>query len=190
MSELNASVIKRFLNINGEHPMTAADDAYVTEHYATLGEVTDGRPETPDELRGHMLAGRLPMASYVRSDGAEMVHRDYLELPDKHGLDALPEVFGAEYASYIKGQYVCLKSVTPANMRRKSHLVDHIEALVADARPGDADWCADLRSSADELDALEPPFTAYDRLRFGGPVSRDRCIDAVRRDFPGATLSG
>ena len=190
MSELNASVIERFVNINGDHPMTPADDAYVTEHYATLDEVTAGRPETADELRRHMLDGRLPMASYIRSDGAEMVHRDYLELPDKHGLDALPELFGAEYASYIKGQYVCLKSVTPDNMRRKSHLVTHIEALVADAQPDDAAWCADLRSSVDELDSLEPPFTAYDRLRFEGPVSRDRCIDAVRRDFPGATLSG
>ena len=36
----------------------------------------------------------------------------------------------------------------------------------------------------DELDELEPPFTAYDRLRFAGPVSRDTLITAVRRDFP------
>jgi hypothetical protein len=31
---------------------------------------------------------------------------------------------------------------------------------------------------------LEPPFAAYDRLRFGGPVSRDTCIDAIRERFP------
>ncbi|MEU5663220.1 DUF6058 family natural product biosynthesis protein [Streptomyces longwoodensis] len=36
----------------------------------------------------------------------------------------------------------------------------------------------------DELDILERSFTAYDRLRFGGPTSRDTCIDAVRARFP------
>jgi hypothetical protein len=34
------------------------------------------------------------------------------------------------------------------------------------------------------LDAIEPPFTGYDRLWFGGPVSRDTCIDAVREKYP------
>ncbi|MFE6855962.1 hypothetical protein ACFVDH_34860, partial [Streptomyces sp. NPDC057674] len=34
------------------------------------------------------------------------------------------------------------------------------------------------------LDALEPAFTAYDRLRFGGPTSRDTCVDAPRALFP------
>jgi hypothetical protein len=36
-----------------------------------------------------------------------------------------------------------------------------------------------LQVLVDELDALEPKFTAYDRLRFGGPTSRDTCIDAI-----------
>ncbi len=34
------------------------------------------------------------------------------------------------------------------------------------------------------LDALERPFAAYDRERFGGPSSRDRLIDATRKRFP------
>src|SRR5438093_571883 len=36
----------------------------------------------------------------------------------------------------------------------------------------------------DEIRALEPPFAPYDRLRFGGPVSRDRLITAPRRRYP------
>jgi hypothetical protein len=31
---------------------------------------------------------------------------------------------------------------------------------------------------------VELPFTAYDRLRFGGPTSRDTLIDAVRTRYP------
>lgn len=74
-----------------------------------------------------------------------------------------------EWRSYLSGQYVCLKSVTPQNIQRKTELVTAIDA----AR-------AELTKLVDELDALEPPFTAYDRLRFNGPVSRDTHIDALR----------
>ncbi|HEY1175134.1 MAG TPA: DUF6058 family natural product biosynthesis protein [Phytomonospora sp.] len=119
-----------------------------------------------------------------------MVHRDYLALPDEHGVDALPEVFGLEFLAYTSGRYVCLKSVTPDTIRAKDRLVVAIEALLAAPKPGDAAWIAELHAAVDELDELEPPFTMYDRLRFGGPVSRDRCIDAVRRDHPRTTLAG
>jgi hypothetical protein len=34
----------------------------------------------------------------------------------------------------------------------------------------------------DALDALEKPFALFDRERFG-PVSRDRCVTAVRERF-------
>jgi len=66
---------------------------------------------------------------------------------------------------------VCLHSVTPDTIRRKDQLVKAIDAT--------ADPC-ELESLVDELDQLEPAFTAYDRLRFGGPVSRDTHITAVR----------
>ena len=188
MIELREAIAGHFVSRNGEHAMTPADDAYVAEHYATLDEVTAGRTGTADDLRRHILAGRLPLPSYLRSDGTEMVHPDYLRLPDEHGIAALPDLFGTEFLSYTSGRYVCLKSVTPDNIRAKDRLVVAIENLVAAPKPGDTEWCGRLRAAVDELDALEPPFAPYDRLRFGGPVSRDRCIDAVRRDFPGATL--
>jgi hypothetical protein len=39
----------------------------------------------------------------------------------------------------------------------------------------------------DALDALEKPFARFDRARFDGPVSRDRCVTAVRERFALAT---
>jgi Family of unknown function (DUF6058) len=41
-----------------------------------------------------------------------------------------------------------------------------------------------LRTAVDELDALLRPFAPYDRIRFGGPVSRDRYVTALRARFP------
>ncbi|WP_428833164.1 DUF6058 family natural product biosynthesis protein [Micromonospora coerulea] len=49
---------------------------------------------------------------------------------------------------------------------------------------GSTAWLARLHALVDDLDALEPAFTGYDRLRFGGPTSRDTCIDAVRARYP------
>jgi hypothetical protein len=49
---------------------------------------------------------------------------------------------------------------------------------------GSVRWSGRLHALIDELDALESAFTAYDRLRFSGPVSRDTCIDAMRARFP------
>jgi hypothetical protein len=41
-----------------------------------------------------------------------------------------------------------------------------------------------LRGAVDALDALERPFAAWDRERFGTPSSRDRLINATRQRFP------
>lgn len=65
-------------------------------------------------------------------------------------------------------------------MRRKDELV---AAISAELDAGVPDPHA-INVLADELDALEPPFAPYDRLRFGGPVSRDRLIDDVRARYP------
>ncbi|MDY0814067.1 DUF6058 family natural product biosynthesis protein [Kitasatospora purpeofusca] len=199
-----ARLARRYLEVNGEHPMTEADDAYVDRHFSPLEPLCARHGQDPDEVRGHMLAGRLPLPGYLRSDGTEMVAPDLLELVDEAGgLAKLPDWFqghwedreeGAEeYESYLSGQNVCLHRLHPVTMRRKAELVRGItEALArptagpSDRLPGLRDLPAlhDLHAMIDELDALEPPFTAYDRLRFGGPVSRDTCIDAVRRDHP------
>jgi hypothetical protein len=62
--------------------------------------------------------------------------------------------------------------------------MEAIGALLARPAPADAGWCGALRGAIDGLDALERPFAAYDRERFGGPSSRDRLITATRERFP------
>ena len=89
-----------------------------------------------------------------------------------------------EWTYFVDGHYLCLRQPVPEAMRRKSELIDQIKGLLAQPQAEDPDWLTGLHKLVDELDAVEQPFTDYDRLRFTGPLSRDTCIDAVRRDFP------
>jgi Family of unknown function (DUF6058) len=193
--DLRVAVAARYYAVNGQHPMTAEDDAYVSSWYTSLDELADTHGRDVDELRRLMLANRLPLPSYIRSDGAQMVAKDLLDLVEAAGgSDHLPEWFAEqwpapaeavrEWDDYLSGRYVCLRSVTPSNMRRKNEVCAAIEAQVNDPTPDDEAWLEHLHTLVDELDLIEPPFARYDRLRFGGPVSRDRLIDDVRRRFP------
>lgn len=193
-----ARIAERFREVNGEHPMTADDDAYVTEVFVPLDTLCAALGRDEDEVRLLMLAGLLPLPGYLRSDGAEMVPRDLFALADAAGgVEGLRAWFTghwedaargeAEWAAYLSGQYVCLREVTPANIRRKDELTAEIGALLAAAGADPSpEWRAALHARVDALDALEPAFTAYDRLRFGGPTSRDTCVDAPRALFPPA----
>jgi uncharacterized protein DUF6058 len=194
-SALEAAVTARFLAINGDHPMTPEDDSYVNEWFLPVPELAEQASVPVDELRRLMLTNRIPLPSYLRSDGAQMVAPDLLDLAERAGgVDRLPSWFAShfpdprtaisEWDAYLAGQYVCLRSVTPDNMKRKDELVDAIEHALDHARPESGTWRSDLHRLVDALDELEPPFAPYDRLRFGGPVSRDRLIDAARARFP------
>ncbi|MEV6282222.1 DUF6058 family natural product biosynthesis protein [Kribbella sp. NPDC051770] len=184
------AVRRRYLEINGEHPMTAADDAYVNRQYRELGELCSETGYEVEEVRDWMLAGRLPIPSYLRSDGAEMVPADLFAPVAEVGLDNVREWFVGQWAdpatadeeweAYLSGQYVCLHSVTPVTIQRKTELLQAID------RTSDP---VELAAYVDELDALEPEFTGYDRLRFGGPVSRDTHITAVRQRLARAAES-
>ena len=79
---------------------------------------------------------------------------------------------------------VCLVRVSPETIYRKEKLVALLDAQLAAPHPDDAGWCADLRARVDELDSPERAFAPYDRIRFGGRVSRDRVITDVRARFP------
>jgi hypothetical protein len=195
MTELARQVAARFVEVNGDHPMTAADDAYVDQYFVTLRELCVGREETPDELRAHMLACRLPLPSYLRSDGVEMVPRDLLGPADRAGgIASLQAWFQShwndreeaaeEWTSYLSGQWVCLRSVRPDTIVRKDRLVTAISEALAEPRPDSMLWLARLHILVDELESIELPFTGYDRLRFGGPTSRDIFIESVRSQFP------
>jgi Family of unknown function (DUF6058) len=194
-SDLVAAVATRYYAVNGVHPMTAEDDEYVSSWYVSLEELASSRALEVDELRRLMLANRLPLPSYIRSDGAQMVAKDLLDLADAAGgAEQLPQWFARQWSSaveavrewddYLSGRYVCLRDVTPANMQRKNELCEAIGAELDHPAPDDDAWIERIHALVDDLDAIEPPFALYDRMRFGGPVSRDRLIDDVRRRFP------
>ncbi len=194
-TDLAARVAAKFTKVNGEHPMTPADDAYVDEYFADLATVCRRRPETPDEVRGEMLAGRLPLPGYLRTGGTEMVPPDYFALADEAGgVDGLekwfltqwpnPDKAAAEWQAYLDGLYVCLKTVSPVTMRRKEELIAQIQEALDQAAYDTQEGLDGLHALVDELDACLAGFTAYDRLRFGGPVSRDLYVNRVRAEHP------
>lgn len=194
-TDLKRQLAERFREVNGDHPMTDADDAYASEQFVVLDELCAAHGRDADEARRLMLEQRLPLPGYLRSDGAEMVPTDLFSLADEAGgIDRLeawftahwtdPVAGGEEWNSYLSGQYVCLHSVTPATIQRKEYLTTAISSAPNEPDAGCAQWFGRLHALIDELDALEPAFTGYDRLRFNGPTSRDTCIDAMRARFP------
>jgi hypothetical protein len=181
---------------------TESDIRYVLAEYRTLDELCDGRAESVAEIRALISGGRLPRATYVLPSGEARFPPDYFALVDEAGgVDALPARFRARYlaasaapsaaadadedwAGYLTGQFgVCLRSVTPEAMAEKNRLIRRVEELVASATPDDRAWRAELRTTVDALDAIERPFTDYDRQRWG-ETSRIRHIDRVRERFP------
>src|SRR5262249_35090538 len=118
------------------------------------------------------------------------------------GPDRLPGWFAARYREaaapwklaqsldeawkgYLSGLFaVCLRTVTPATIARKEHLVATIDRSLAEPLPSDPSWRTRLRAAAAALDALLRDFAPYDRHRFGGPVSRDRCVTRPRQLYP------
>ena len=177
----------RYVAVNGDHPMTEADDAYVRANFvaATAAQVEE------------MLAGRMPLPSYLLSDGTPMVPEDHDEPATwAGGVDRLHDWFVAhwgadqqataeeEWAAYLSGQYVCLASVSPVTIIDKAKYVDRVRSAVAllEQDPRDPVGRGSLEEAVNALDRLERPMTDYDRLRFGGPTSRDTWIDDVRRD--------
>ena len=175
----------RFLELNGDHPMTDADDDYVRQLFVPL--------QADDQVRDLILDGRLPLPSYLLSDGTPMVHPGYLDnLEVAGGPEQIEAWFlthwpaddqdtaADEWEAYLSGRYVCLYDVTPHTIQAKTRLIDEVKSLVASLDAGEA-VREQLRDTVDELDALEPPFAPhYDRLRFGGPSSREVWIEGVR----------
>ncbi|CAM3748548.1 GNAT family N-acetyltransferase [Nocardioides zeicaulis] len=187
------AVRRRYVEVNGKHAMTGADDAYVREHFV----------EATPEAMALMLDDRLPLPSYVLSDGTPMVPADHGRLAEvAGGLDALhgwflafwpddPETGEAEWGHYLSGQYVCLEEVSPVRIRQKAARVAEASAAVEILRrdPHDEIGRGMIGEAVDGvlavpgLDALLLPMTAYDRLRLGGPTVRETWVDAPRREF-------
>jgi len=91
----------------------------------------------------------------------------------------------AEWEGYLTGEYgACLKVPWVPCILQKGGLMARIDALLLQPKPEDWAWTNELRQAVDALDHLEQPFAALDRIRFGGPVSRDRYILATRGRYP------
>jgi hypothetical protein len=167
--------------------LTERDVAYVREAYVSLEEVCIAA------VRRWIEAGFVPRASYVLPDGTEMYPRDLLRLVEDVVAAHIREEFDRrcdaaepvdeQWQGYLSGVYgVCLREVTPETIGRKSTLVDELTAMVAEPRPEDEAWLAELRARVDALDALERPFSPdYDRLRFERPPTRDTLVAEPRR---------
>lgn len=184
--------------------LSAADVEYIRAGFVDLDELCRRTSRDAAAVRADIEAGLLPGASYVLDDGTEMVPPDYFVLvDDAGGVDRLHDAFvqrlqraaaadpeppsdaEEEWQAYLSGEYgVCLKHVTPENIVRKGALVARIEQLLAGPDPDGADWPGRLREAVDELDALERQFAAFDKVRFGGPSSRERLITAARTAYP------
>lgn len=191
--DLLDAIRARYLEVNGDHPMTAADDAYVRELFVPLAAE---QPYSPGDVCRMIHERVLPLPSYLLTDGTPMVHRGYFDNLRAaggrshverwfraHWSAAEQDVAAEEWDAYLSGQYVCLYDVTPATIQAKTRLIEEIKAALdrIAAAPVGSSARDVLRAAVDELDGLEPAFAPhYDRLRFGGPSSREVWIDRVR----------
>lgn len=180
----------RYLELNGNHPMTETDDLYVRTHYVPL----------PESAYDDVLAHNLPLPSYLLSDGTPMVPRDYLDVielaggPGRIGHWFAEHFVGQDSARtreelghYLSGRYVCLRSVTPTTILQKERWGRQIEDGLArlarlTGRPGDTVARGLLGEATAALDGLLTEMTDHDRLRFGGPTVKARLVNDIRRD--------
>ncbi|MBA3330620.1 MAG: hypothetical protein H0T39_07055 [Actinobacteria bacterium] len=182
-------------------PLADATARLPAEAKADISYVQASFEPMDDAVRPLVERGLLPRATYVLPDGTPRVPADHAELLHDTGGNAeavaghFRERYAAaggdparadeEYEAWLSGEYgACLHMTSPEAIVTKSALMDAITALVARPDPAHRGWCATLRAAVGALDALERPFAAYDRERFGGPSSRDRLIDATRKRFP------
>ncbi len=194
-----------------DHP-SGADLPYLRTSFVALADLARAHGHDPAEVRRAIADRFLPAVPYVLKDGTELVAPDYFDLASIAGsFEALPAWFADAYErasarypeagtaaeqwrEYLTGIYaVCLRTVTPASIVAKGELVDTIERLTTDPAPDDDGWRREVTAAVNALDALERPFAPFDRKRFG-PVSRDRCITAVRErfalDWPAGSITG
>jgi hypothetical protein len=178
----------RMLTTHRPHgPLSDEDAAYVRAGFVSLARLCAFHELAPALAAEAIRAGRLPRPSYLMDDGTAMFPRDAFEVPSAEEFAARFVAAGgegdpaAERDGLLSGEYgVCLRQVTPETIAVKERLVATLERALADARPDDDGWRRGLRAGVAALDAITRRFAACDRVRFGGPVSRDRLIAAPR----------
>lgn len=185
---------------------TERDRRYIQSHFRRLDDLVRSYGLDLETVRAAIAEEALPRPSY-HVDGTDWVPEDFLERGLKDGLDPSrvrtrflddyaaayearygrspdPEKARQAWRDYLTGAYgVCLRHATPEGIVTKGYLITAIEELLATPRPEEEHWRTALAEAVAALDALERPFAAGDRERFGGLVSRDIYVTAVRRLF-------
>ena len=181
------------------------DVAYVRGSYLSLEAVAAAEGLPRAELADLVTSHVVPGPAYLLPSGEPMFPRDLcallrsagtpVEVPGHfrsrfvsiarcHG-PVSDERIDAEWESYLSGAYaVCLRQVTPETIFLKEWLVSAVEADLRAPNPESPAWRRKLCEQVEGLDALLRPFAASDRVRFGRPTSRERCIEVPRACYP------
>lgn len=183
-----AEVRRRYLEVNGEHPMSEVDDTYVRTGFV---------PASAEQLE-LMAAGLVPLPSYHLSDGTPMVPRDHLDpIAWAGGPERLHDWFvgywapdaqvDAEeaWAAYLSGQCVGLRHVTPLTLRDEARWSAQLDAGLArlGETPRDHVGRGMVGEAIARLEDLLLPRTSYDDLRFGRRPGTWQRVQQAREDL-------
>ncbi|MHB1440379.1 MAG: DUF6058 family natural product biosynthesis protein [Cuniculiplasma sp.] len=102
-----------------------------------------------------------------------------VEVTGSHEDDA--QKMWKDFKSGLYG--ACLKKPEPESILEKGELIKTIKELISNSDPTSTEWRSTLREKVNSLDTIEAQFTDYDRIRFGGTVSRDIFITNVKKQF-------
>ena len=151
-------------------------------------------PLTYASLMRRAIKARMTFSEFFRYQTRKALRNLQEKQPKKFRVIAgvkrknktkVDELVDRMWSDYKTGAYgVCLRSPVCGSIIKKALLMHEIEELITSPKRGDSDWKTRLKESVDLLDDLELPFSDYDRLRFGKPLSRDRLIRDVRDTFP------
>jgi uncharacterized protein DUF6058 len=101
------------------------------------------------------------------------------------GEKSAPTAALVYWKDFLSGRYgACLRLPWIPCMIQKERLVGRIGKLVLQPNPTSPAWAGQLRQSVNALDRLELPFSDWDRVRFGGSVTRDIFITRIKERFP------
>jgi hypothetical protein len=187
---------------------TESDLRLIDADFKTLPELCVGRELEATEIEGLIDAGVMPQPAYTLPDGRRMFPTDYFDLSDEAGgPDRLRDYFidqfkraartaglefngewspESEWTDYIDGTYwVCLRDARPEVMIDKEQQIRTVSQLVQSPQPQSTQWREQLRAAVGTLDAIERPFTDFDRARWTY-TSRERYITSVKQRYPEA----
>lgn len=184
----------------------SADRAYIKGGYVLLDALCASGGYDVAQVRRAIEEGQLPRPTY-RVEGGDWVPPDYLALLEevlgdfsrvesvfaerfqeayqgRYGQPAPGPDVNQAWHDYLSGEYgICLWTATPEHIVQKGWLMEQIRAHVQGADPTNQEWRAAASALVDALDALERPWAAGDRLRFGTALGRDVYVAGVRALF-------